>query len=94
MRKARDRRVPAVERMVRRSLQRGAGVNLGDVVPQITSVAVAIRGSEGLPLASITVSGPFEQLPRERADETILAIEREVRAIESKSLPLLAELGF
>jgi DNA-binding IclR family transcriptional regulator len=94
MRKVRDRRLPAVERMVRRSIQRGAGVNLGDVVPQITSVAAAIRGSDGLPFASITVSGPFEQLPKERADDTIAAIEREVRGIEAKARPLLADLGF
>lgn len=94
LRKARDRRLAAVERMVRRSAQRGAGVNLGDVVPQITSVAVAIRGADGMPFAALTVSGPFEQLPKERADETISAIEDEVRAIEPKARPLLAELGF
>jgi len=64
------------------------------VVPQITSVAVAIRGADGMPFAALTVSGPFEQLPKERADETIRAIEEEVRAIEPKARTLLAELGF
>jgi DNA-binding IclR family transcriptional regulator len=93
LRKARDRRLPAVERMVRRSAQRGAGVNLGDVVPQITSVAVALRGADGLPFASITVSGPFEQLPRERAEETLAMIEKEARPLEAKARPLLADLA-
>jgi DNA-binding IclR family transcriptional regulator len=92
LRNARDRRLPAIERMLRRSAQRGAGMNLGDIVPQITSVAAAIRGADGLPFASITISGPFEQLPKERAEETIAAIEREARSIEAKAMPLLAEI--
>ena len=94
MRKARDRRLPAVERMMRRSEQRGAGVNLGDIVPRITSVAAAIRGPGNMPFASIAVSGPFELLPRERAEEAVAAIEREVRTIESRLPPSLADLGF
>lgn len=94
MRKARDRRLPAVERMIRRSEVRGAGVNLGDVVPRITALAVAIHGPGGAPFASLTVSGPFELLPRDRVEETLAAIEREARAIEAKARPALADLGF
>jgi len=94
LRRARDRRLPAIERMIRRSEQRGAGVNLGDVVPRITSVAVPIRGSAGAPFAALVVSGPFELLPREKAEETLLLMEKEARAIEAKSPPALAELGF
>jgi len=93
LRRARDRRLPAIERMVRRSLVRGAGVNLGDVVPRITSVAAAIRGTDGLPFAALVVSGPFELLPRERADDVLAAIERELRVLEAKAKPLLADLG-
>lgn len=91
MRRARDRRLAAVERMIRRSEQRGAGVNLGDVVPGITSLAVAIRGTEAVPFAALVVSGPFELLPRERAEETLAAIEGEVREIEMLLPPGLAE---
>lgn len=94
MRRARDRRIAAVERMVRRSEQRGAGVNLGEVVPRITSLAAAIRGPGGAPFAALVVSGPFELLPRERAEETLAAIEGEVRQIEARLPPRLAELGF
>ncbi len=94
IRKARDRRLPAIERMIRRSEGRGAGVNLGDVVPRITALAVPIRGPGGVPFASLTVSGPFELLPRDRVEETLVAIEREVLAIEAKLRPALTDLGF
>lgn len=94
LRRSRDRRLPAIERMLRRSEQRGAGVNLGDVVPRITSLATPIRGPGGRPCASLVVSGPFELLPRERAEDTLALIEREARAIEAKTSPALAELGF
>lgn len=93
MRRARDRRVAAVERMLRRSEQRGAGINLGDVVPRITSLAVAIRGAAG-PFAALVVSGPFELLPREKAEDVLALIEREARAIEPKLPASLADLGF
>jgi DNA-binding IclR family transcriptional regulator len=94
LRRARDRRLPAIERMIRRSEQRGAGVNLGDIVPRITSVAAPIRGPAGAPCAALVVSGPFELLPREKADEVLALIEREARAIEAKAPPALADLGF
>jgi DNA-binding IclR family transcriptional regulator len=93
LRRARDRRLPAIERMVRRSLVRGAGVNLGDVVPRITSVAAAVRGTGGQPFAALVVSGPFELLPKEHAEETLALIEREARALEIKAQPLLADVG-
>jgi DNA-binding IclR family transcriptional regulator len=93
LRRARDRRLPAIERMLRRSEQRGAGVNLGDVVPRITSLAAPILGPGGQPYASLVVSGPFELLPRERAEDTLVLIEREARAIEAKASPALAGLG-
>jgi len=93
MRRARDRRVPAVERMVRRSLLRGAGVNLGDVVPRIVSLAVAIRGAGGEAFASLTVSGSAELLPRERIEGALATIEKEARAIETRAGPALAGLG-
>jgi len=91
MRRARDRRLAAVERMIRRSEQRGAGVNLGDVVPGITSLAVAIRGPGATPFAALVVSGPFEMLPQERAEDTLAAIESDVREIEMLLPPGLAE---
>lgn len=94
LRRARDRRLPAIERMLRRSEQRGAGVNLGDVVPRITSLAAPIRGPGGRPYASLVVSGPFELLPRERAEDTLALIEREALSIEANASPALAELGF
>ena len=94
MRKARERRVPAVKRMIRRSQRRGAGVNLGDVVPRITALAAAIRGPGGTPFASIAVSGPVELLPNDRVEETLAAIERETRSIEMRARPQLAGLGF
>lgn len=91
MRRARDRRLASVERMIRRSEQRGAGVNLGDIVPGITSLAVAIRGLGGVPFAALVVSGPFELLPQERAEEVLDTIQREVREIEMLLPPGLAE---
>jgi DNA-binding IclR family transcriptional regulator len=94
VRRARDRRLPAIERMLRRSEGRGAGVNLGDVVPRITALSVPICGPSGLPFASLTVSGPVELLPRDRVEETLAAIAREVRAIEEKTRPALTDLGF
>lgn len=92
LRRARDRRVPAIERMLRRSELRGAGINLGDVVPRITSVAVAIRNIGGLPFAALVLSAPFELLPRERADDVVELLEREAHAVEAKLPPALADL--
>lgn len=94
MRKARDQRISAVRRMIRRSQKRGAGVNLGDVVPRVTALSLAIRGPGGAPFASISVSGPVELLPNECVEETLNAMQKEVHVIEAKARPELANLGF
>lgn len=92
LRRAKDRRVPAIERMLRRSEPRGAGLNLGDIVPRITSVSAAIRGPEGQPFAALVLSAPFELVARERAEEVLQLLEREARNLEARLPSALADL--
>lgn len=56
-------RIKSLERMLRRSQSQGFGINLGEVVPGIHSVGVAIGDAGGAPFAALTISGAAEHLP-------------------------------
>jgi DNA-binding IclR family transcriptional regulator len=51
------RRVQNLERMRRRSDERGFGFMIGDIAPGLVAVAVAVRDPGGLPYAAMTLTG-------------------------------------
>ena len=81
LRQAGDPRLKSVGRMLKRSEQRGVGLNIGEFVPNITALGVALRDADGAPYASLTLSGPSEILAKNRIDDAIAAMEAEARAI-------------
>jgi DNA-binding IclR family transcriptional regulator len=81
LRQTGDPRLKSVGRMMKRSEQRGVGLNIGEFVPNITAIGVALRDASGMPYASLTLSGPSEVLARNRIDDAIAAMESEAQAI-------------
>ncbi len=88
-----DPRLKSVARMMKLSEQRGIGLNIGEFVPNITSLGVALRSPSGAPLASLTLSGSSESLARSRLDEAIALLQAEANALEVRAQPLMAEMG-
>lgn len=93
LRLAGDARLASVARMMRLSERRGIGLNIGEFVPHITALGVALRDAGGAPFAALTLSGPSELLARQRLDEAIAAMRLEASAIDARSQAILAELG-
>ncbi len=92
LRQSGDPRLESVARMMKRSEQCGIGLNIGEFVPHITALGVALRTPSGAPFASLSLSGSSDALSRNRIDEAISAMESEARALELRSRPILAEL--
>jgi DNA-binding IclR family transcriptional regulator len=93
LRQSGDLRERFVSRMMKRSLERGVGLNVGEFVPNITAIGVALRDAQGMPFASLTLSGASELLAGARLEEAISAMETEARGIEARSQAVLAGLG-
>ncbi len=83
LRASRDTRLASVDRMLRRSMEREAGVNLGDFVPHIHALGLALRDAGGAPMGALVVSGPSDLLPSESIDETLALMRAEARAVEA-----------
>lgn len=76
-------RARSIERMLKRSQGQGFGINLGDVVPGINALAVAIRDAQGEPVASLGVSGSSEDFPQSGIPKLREMLEDEARALAS-----------
>ena len=72
----------AVKRMVRRSRRVGYGLNLGDFVPRIGALGVAICNDEGHPVASISLAAMEKDLDEPRRGELLARLRDEAAAIE------------
>ena len=83
-------RAKSVERMVRASLARGYGVNIGFVVPGVNAFAVVLRTRQGTPVGSLAVAGSADELPASSVDAIVDALRVEAAAIESEGARLLA----
>lgn len=93
LRQAGDKRTALVAQMMKRSLERGVGLNLGEFVPDITAIGVPLRSADGAPFASLTLSGSSALLSNACLGEAIDAMHAEARGIEARSQAILAELG-
>lgn len=85
----RDRaRLGGVRSMLQRSREAGFGLNLGDVVPNICAVSVAIPGHDGLPAASLSVALSVSTL----APSRIEALRQKLSDEKTLFAPLLDRL--
>lgn len=77
-------RLAAVQKMLRRSRRAGYGLNLADVVPGINAVSVPLHDADGHVIASLTVSGSVQALPRARLDAVVQMLRSEAGQIEAE----------
>ena len=86
-----EARVSAVQAMLRRSRQRGFGINLEDVVPGLDAFGVALRDSAGQVIGSITVAMPAQPAPAARIAAMQALLNSEARRFEEEQSAQLAE---
>ena len=79
-----ESRQAAVRRMLRRSQQLGYGLNFEDLVPGIAAIGVAVQGTDGSPLASISVASPRENLPEDRRSRLLERMREEAALLASQ----------
>lgn len=91
--RAGPRRRDAIERVLRRSLRAGAGVNLGDIVPGLWSFGVPIFNRTGVPFASIGLTGRATDYSRRRIPEVISTLRSEARGIERDCAGLIRSIA-
>ena len=83
-------RLDGVRRMLHRSRQVGFGLNLGDIVPDICAVSVAVLRPDGLPGASLSLALAASSLGPQRAAALADRLGEEV----ARLTPELAILRF
>jgi len=93
MNSAKSGRGLACNRILRRSHELGAGLSLGDVIPGIGSVGVAIHNANNQPFAAIGVTGPLPEFTKKRIADVTLLLREEARRIERDHASLIAELS-
>lgn len=77
----------ALERMWARSMELGYGCSRGDVIPGVTSIAVAVRSPEQVPFASIALIDEASSFSEARAAEAVGLIRRQIDSVMSKAYP-------
>jgi len=77
------------DRMWKRSITAGIGLNLGDVLPSGGSIAVPIIDARKRPFAALGVSGPLEEFTRTRIDTVAAMLLNEARQLEIEQAELL-----
>ncbi|MGE0803023.1 MAG: IclR family transcriptional regulator [Lautropia sp.] len=80
------------ERILERSVRYGAGVNLGDGLPGVTALAVAIRTAGDRPFAAIGVSGPIERYPENVVESLLARLGAAAARIETGHAEVIAAL--
>lgn len=75
-------RQDAMRRMVRRSRRAGYGINLGDFVPHIAAIGVAVCAPSGSPVASISLAGLEVDLQEPRRNALLACLREEAAALE------------
>ncbi len=81
-------RTLGVRHMIARSRQLGFGLNLGDTVPGICAVAVAVCSATGLPVACLSLALARQELPSQESDR----IAADLRKLAQELEPKLPEL--
>lgn len=62
-------RLRAIRDMLERTHAQGFAINAGDTLPGVNAFGLALRDSEGVPFAAITVEGTAQALPLDRLPE-------------------------
>jgi DNA-binding IclR family transcriptional regulator len=75
-------RVDGIRRMLRRSFERGCGVNLEEVVAGVNAFGVALRDAEQSVIGSLVLSAPAEVCPATRLDQIVSLLQREAHQLE------------
>ncbi|MBX3677322.1 MAG: IclR family transcriptional regulator [Rhodocyclaceae bacterium] len=83
--KARQR---AVRQMLHRSRQVGYALNLEDIIPGVVAIGMPIRGTSGVPVASISLAAPAATLDELRRTALLQRLREEARRIEGMLEPL------
>jgi DNA-binding IclR family transcriptional regulator len=76
--------------MIGISRQLGYALNESKIIPDMTAVAVPIRGGDGTPLAAISVACLSRRMQGARREAIVASLREEVARIESDLKPLLA----
>ncbi|HVL58539.1 MAG TPA: IclR family transcriptional regulator C-terminal domain-containing protein [Burkholderiaceae bacterium] len=78
-------RIDGIRRMLSRSFDRGAGVNLEDVVAGVNAFGVALRDAERTVIGALVLSSPAELCPPQRLDEILALLQREASQLEEST---------
>ncbi|MEW5914341.1 MAG: IclR family transcriptional regulator [Thermodesulfobacteriota bacterium] len=76
-----------VPQLVALAQKQGYGSNDGNVIPDMSAVAVPIMGSQGRPFASLSVAAITSRLQGARRRQVVAWLQQEARAIEQKLPP-------
>lgn len=79
-----DTRWPGVRRMLRRSRQCGFGLNLGDIVPGICTVSVALLSASQAPVASLGLALATGSLSESHAAELASVLGAEAMQLQQQ----------
>jgi DNA-binding IclR family transcriptional regulator len=82
----------AYREMWQRSKAAGMGINLGDVVPGIGSIGVAILNAAGSPVAAIGASGPLEGVGEKRLADIRQLLGDEAAIIMREQAALIGDI--
>ncbi|WP_083745519.1 IclR family transcriptional regulator [Variovorax sp. KK3] len=77
----------ALKRMWARSDALGYGFSMGDVIPGVTSIALALRSPGGVAFASIALIDESASFTKTKAQEAAMLIRREVDCVMSRGYP-------
>jgi DNA-binding IclR family transcriptional regulator len=81
LRRAKDARVPSIERMLRRSVRLGYGLNRGDIVPGITAIGVGIELPSPWGCASVLVAGASDNFAGDAVKRAVQLLRRAAGAV-------------
>jgi len=79
-----DARWPGVRQMVRRSRHCGFGLNLGDIVPGICTVSIALQCADQLPVASLGLALATNSLSQSRSAELASTLMAEAMDLQKQ----------
>ena len=80
-------------KVLARSRRYGFGLNRGDVVPRLTSVAIPLLDNQQRPFAAIGVTGGSASLRGKRLHSTVDLIRSEARRIERQHARLIGKIS-
>jgi len=84
-----EKRVMAVEKVVRKSRAAGYGLVQGDLIPGVAGIGTAILDAGGVPFASVSVAGATEVLPPARTAAVLAILGDSAKQIAAHAQELL-----